>query len=373
MSGVIPLPCEMDHNAMESFGPLQGLSAINSEDLMKFIDPDVFDGDTTDVANLCPVPQAHQGPPPKGDFSGDFQFEISMNGDNTHKKKYVYSHELNRIYVNISCNFSIQFKCAFNPGDKFRVRATTVFSDSGQAEKRVERCLNHSSLLCDLNRDYDEKMWGHVLRSSREPDSGGVHYCGNTGDKQSWYSVVVDFEAHESTLDYSHSHAYVFVCKNSCTSGINRRTIEIIFTLEDYSGQVVGRQTVGARVCSCPRRDMEKDERDYLKLGAPSGQKRMATSSPTSTLAPLNKKVKVEFEQPHLEYAVTEIDTNVYTVPSFQIVGKETLSTMLKLAENYMIADAQKLSPGILHYPAPYAEAVQNIQQLQYDFNNQSP
>ncbi|KAH9639758.1 hypothetical protein HF086_010964 [Spodoptera exigua] len=46
----------------------------------------------------------------------------------------------------------------------------------------------------------------------------------------SWYSVLVQFDR---TGPEPCSHAYQFACKNSCTTGINRRAIAIIFTLED--------------------------------------------------------------------------------------------------------------------------------------------
>lgn len=68
----------------------------------------------------------------------------------------------------------------------------------------------------------------NVLRSAREPSSPDVHYCGVPELADSWYSVVV-------RTPQPTELAYLFLCKNSCSSGINRRPINIIFTLEDIT------------------------------------------------------------------------------------------------------------------------------------------
>ena len=65
----------------------------------------------------------------------------------------------------------------------------------------------------------------NVLRSSRELNDPNVFYSGNPQNND-WYSVVVHLPAPSS-------HAYYFVCKNSCSSGINRRPLNLIFTLEN--------------------------------------------------------------------------------------------------------------------------------------------
>ena len=53
---------------------------------------------------------------------------------------------------------------------------------------------------------------------------------------------------------------FAFMCFSSCASGPSRRPVEVIFTLEK-DGQTLGRRVVEIRVCVCPGRDRQYDER----------------------------------------------------------------------------------------------------------------
>ncbi|XP_041979388.1 cellular tumor antigen p53 isoform X2 [Aricia agestis] len=231
-------------------------------------------------------PVSPTGPPHRVNFSGEYNFNLEINAVHTQKNKYLYSHKLHRIYVVMKENFSVNFNWnTTNIQQPLYVRATVVFSDAAQAEKRVERCSQHfyeqSNLQAQITSEAERR---NVLRSARAPGSPGVFYCGSPQTVDSWYSVLVEFPAPSS-------HAYTFVCKSSCTSGINRRAISIIFTLEDMAGNVFGRDSVGVRVCSCPRRDMRRDEK-----AEPTAGKRRLTRPPRppSPDTPPAKVIKVE-------------------------------------------------------------------------------
>lgn len=254
-------------------------------------------------------PLSERGPPERRVDPGKYDFQVEINSSHTHKKKYVVSHKLNRIYVDKDIDFPVQFSWR-GPAHMY-VRATCVYADAAQQEKRVERCLNHfhSSTYADPT------VSRNVLHSSRPPGTAGVQYCGAPDAADSWLSVRVAL--HKPGAEAAH-HAYRFTCKNSCASGINRRPILIIFTLEDQFGAVVGRQQVGARVCACPRRDMIKDEESE---GAPRGGKRRAAPAhlPPST------KVKRENNDD------TVIDLNLQLMsPQAAVLG---LEVMIKMEE----------------------------------------
>ena len=53
---------------------------------------------------------------------------------------------------------------------------------------------------------------------------------------------------------------FAFMCFSSCAYGPSRRPIEVIFTLEK-DGQTLGRRVVEIRVCACPGRDRNSDEK----------------------------------------------------------------------------------------------------------------
>ena len=56
--------------------------------------------------------------------------------------------------------------------------------------------------------------------------------------------------------------AYKFMDLGSCSGGLNRREVAVIFTLE-LAGNVIGRKVLPVRICTCPKRDMETDEKHH--------------------------------------------------------------------------------------------------------------
>jgi tumor protein p63 len=53
-----------------------------------------------------------------------------------------------------------------------------------------------------------------------------------------------------------------FHCFSSCVGGLNRRPVLVVFTLERKSdGGVIGRQAIEVRVCACPGRDRQADQK----------------------------------------------------------------------------------------------------------------
>lgn len=315
----------VDSMNLEDLGPL---GTFNSQGNLVVLSPPDVSEETLDIAYAMPsvpsvedmMPVSPRGPPARTPFPGGLNFVVEINAADTNRKKYLYSHQLNRIYVDIKTNFPVQFRWDFErAGSPMFVRATTVFSDDAQSEKRVERCLQHTHE--SANAGIDPTIVQNVLHSSAAPGTQGVYYCGAACLPDSWYSVLlrVDGRPQEPC-----SHAYQFVCKNSCSSGINRRSIDIIFTLEDHTGQVYGRQAVGARVCACPRRDKHKDE------GAARAPPDKRPAPPSQHAPPRAKKVKVE------------PDDDVLLLPPLPIVGRRTMITGLEVMLNMMEAVVAK-------------------------------
>ncbi|CAH0696930.1 unnamed protein product [Spodoptera exigua] len=302
--------------------------------------------ETMDIASkpVVEFPFSPRGPPVRTPYAGDLNFTLEVNSKDVHKKTFLYSHRLNRIYVDRKCNFSIQFNWDYINAPQMFVRSTVVFSDETQAEKRVERCVQHYHESATAG--IQTQMAKNVLHSSRDIGTQGVYYCGNVDMADSWYSVLVQFDR---TGPEPCSHAYQFACKNSCTTGINRRAIAIIFTLEDKTGQVYGRQKVGARVCACPRRDMFKDE--TAEGVYKSGKKRI----PSNRIdPPKTKKIKIENN-------LMEFDDKVYKLPPLEIVGSRTVVCGLKMMLEMMelaVECRKKNEPEVV---AQYAPRIANL------------
>ncbi|XP_059053265.1 cellular tumor antigen p53-like [Achroia grisella] len=261
------------------------------------------------------------GPPDRACFPGEYNFHVEINSADTHKKKYLYSSKLGRLYVDAGCDFPIYFMWS-GVATGLAVRACVIFLDQDQAEKRVETCPNHDLAKRDPNHIVTPeftKKWKNVLHSSRNDDTDGVYYC---GDKNSWYSTVVTFD----NKTEKRSHAYRFVCKNSCPMGINRRSLAIIFTLEDYKGTVYGREMVNVRVCACPRRDLHKDEE------AAHGHHRARTRDPQDPPGPpRTKKIKTEPVDPTDDDKIVEVPAFKVRGVAATIMGLETMKNMMEL------------------------------------------
>lgn len=65
----------------------------------------------------------------------------------------------------------------------------------------------------------------HILRSVHD---SAVY----SGGADRHFSVTVPLGQPQPGMD-TVKHTFYFVCKNSCPSGMERRPIEVIFTLED--------------------------------------------------------------------------------------------------------------------------------------------
>lgn len=71
-----------------------------------------------------------------------------------------------------------------------------------------------------------------------------------------------------------------FTCQNSCSGGMNRKATSIVFTLENEYSEVFGRKIMNFKVCSCPKRDKDKDEEGLKAM--PKKRKGEPTAPSTS-------------------------------------------------------------------------------------------
>ena len=78
-------------------------------------------------------------------------------------------------------------------------------------------------------------------------------------------SVIIPHEQPQAGAEWV-TNLYQFMCFSSCVGGLNRRPIQVIFTLE-HDNIVLGRQAVEVRICACPGRDRRAEEKAALPEG----------------------------------------------------------------------------------------------------------
>nr|XP_022919305.1 cellular tumor antigen p53 [Onthophagus taurus]XP_022919306.1 cellular tumor antigen p53 [Onthophagus taurus] len=307
---------------------------MNSEDFNLFLGnvdtKDLLLGELVDEV----IPDAYDVVPSNENFSGHYNFDVLIPSS----KSLVYSPKLEKLFIKMSNDFTVLFTWNFHTRfTRLFVRAKPRFSNSEDANKAVKRCLQHSHEGDHSNQDKNAPIRHHILR------------CKNTqalyeGGFDQHFSVCLPLTKPEVGTD-SVAHTYQFVCQSSCASGMNRRPIEVIFTLEDECGEVHGRKSINVRICSCPKRDKEKEEAEVgeAPLGQPPPNKRRKTS----------KKMQAQLiEQDENK------DTAVHTV-TFKVVGSKGKKAALEGVYN-ILAGQMMLQPGHEDVYRPLLEDVKN-------------
>lgn len=201
------------------------------------------------------------------------------------------------------------------------VKAVMAFCQPAHRSEAVTRCHNHIALS-----NKDSPYLRHVLscrhtQASYEESNG--HYC-----------VKVPLGAPQPGSDYVQMDL-TFHCKNSCSTGINRRPTEVVFYLETASGEVVGLRKLSVRICSCPKRDKDKEERSLRDYSAPASKKRKLTGK--KCVPPVYR------EQP-------EPDSEIFPL-SLRVYGRENYETLKRIFYGQMLTSIECGGPAAVIRP----------------------
>lgn len=190
------------------------------------------------------------------------------------------------------------------------LRTELVFLLDEHKSDPVRRCYNHAAITNPVNQNMEPNKIKHVVHCVN-------HASSIYEDKNEHLSILTPLCAPEPGSQYV-PICFKFFCKNSCPSGMNRRATELIFTLEDENNRVLARQTKAIRICSCPKRDKQKDEAE-LQDSMAIKRKVVLTS---------NKKI-------------SSCDKHVYKV-ELNVVGKENCLAVYKYAYDVMAGQAAR-------------------------------
>ncbi|KAK0090915.1 hypothetical protein PV325_000081 [Microctonus aethiopoides] len=204
--------------------------------------------------------------PSREEFAGSFNFECLLSAQ-TRGKSCVYSSMLNKIFIDMEQRLPLRFKWD-PPFEGFWLRVMLVFSEDRHRRDPVLRCHNHLATSSLSNQNVSTNVLYHVVRCEH-PNSFYEEHNGHL-------SVSIPLGAPEPGCVYVPLD-FQFYCKNSCSSGMNRRATELVFTLETDNREVIGRRFLPVRVCSCPKRDKEKEEIERQEIQLSGCKKRKIT------------------------------------------------------------------------------------------------
>lgn len=207
-----------------------------------------------------------------------YNFDVFLNGDSNN---WIYSPDLDKIFIKISSVMNVHL--SYRPlNENLYVRAMILYSNPDDMHLPVKRCPNHSTNDQTSHAD-------HILKCC-DPHA---EYRGN-GDGAVFkdrLSITVPLTQmnRDDNGNASMSIGYEFGCQNSCSRGINRRTTSIMFTLENEQMQILGKRAIQVKVCSCPKRDCDRELSEK-----PSKRKASAGGSYPKGKKPKYTEVKTE-------------------------------------------------------------------------------
>lgn len=143
------------------------------------------------------------------------------------------------------------------------LRAMIIFSKPAEMHLPVKRCANHRVLN---QQNAEPQMLSSILKIN-DPKA---HYIGTEEGQtfQERLSVVIPIDNYnyDENGKIAQSVGLEFGCQNSCSSGINRRPTSIVFTLENQTYDLLGKSAIEFKVCSCPKRDSEREREPKRKM-----------------------------------------------------------------------------------------------------------
>ncbi|KAF5278628.1 hypothetical protein FQA39_LY00670 [Lamprigera yunnana] len=203
--------------------------------------------------------------PSNEDYEGPLNFDVSIKSQ-PGNSNLVYSEQLNKLFTVMSFHIPVDFKWQVTSQNMY-VRATPLYSNPQHAQQPVLRCLPHSLPSDQSNKDIPKELHNYVLRCQ---NLHSMYY--GCIERKTHMNVLVPLWQPQTGTDFVRV-MYSFACKNSCPSGMNRKPIEVVFTLEDEQSNIYGRKKIAVRICSCPKRDKDKEEKDSTKTPVSRGQK----------------------------------------------------------------------------------------------------
>ena len=226
---------------------------------------------------------------------------------------------LDKLFCDINKSFSIRFTLNHTHPqslDGMTIRAMLVYTAAGEMANPVIRCKNHQTPEDPINQKiFNAHQLDHVIWSN----SNDAFYDRNACSGR--LSVITPFGHPHLGSNYV-AQVYKFTCIGSCAGGINRRATTLLFTLEQH-GQILGRQSLSCRICSCPKRDRKGQESALLKQ---SLMNQVELDHPQQSVVP-KKKLKLSSSPMK---GVPNQNDHIYTVP---VYGYENYMALMKFAE----------------------------------------
>ncbi|XP_014244308.1 cellular tumor antigen p53-like isoform X2 [Cimex lectularius] len=244
--------------------------------------------------------------PSLSNFPGIYNFEFFLRNSGSYKSSWEYSNIFNQVFIDMNKVLMVQFvyDCPVNKDEELFIRAMPVYCSTDYIGLPVNRCTIHSIEDDPTNEAHGSddicrcpyyNLVGHVVRSQ---SAGAMYFYNRHNRRHSVALQLVNQQPGRNSFDI----LYTFACKTSCQKGMQRRPINVVFTLENARGEILGRSVLGVKICSCPKRDKDRLEKDAEKNGIKTHQLLtfdQKEDDPLSDREGIKARVKAELRQIH--------------------------------------------------------------------------
>ena len=191
--------------------------------------------------------------PSTTEMIGSYNFHVELGNQSKRVANPEWVYKNNKLYIKPGTLCPIVFSASSTIPQPCNIRIMPVFKNPEDARDIVRCCPNHTM-------DNMEKSSFSSVKHFARCENENVSYkeCPLTGR----FFLAIPFvpsqrDPHSKTV--STHELLSFVCNNSCV-GLNRRPIQVIF--EIIHGQsIMGRGLLEVRVCACPGRDSNLDDK----------------------------------------------------------------------------------------------------------------
>uniref|UniRef100_A0A2M4BP25 p53 DNA-binding domain-containing protein n=1 Tax=Anopheles marajoara TaxID=58244 RepID=A0A2M4BP25_9DIPT len=249
-------------------------------------------------------------------FSGVHDFNISFidcASPTQASSNSFYSRRLDKLFVKKQHAFSVNVSYKSAPFEVLRLRMMLICAAPQDLHRPISRCQNDISkdpiAASDPHRD-------HILRCLN-PSTMYVGTADGVGFHSRLATIIELTGTGQSVIPVSME----FLCQNSCPT-IERRSTALVFTLERPDGTICGRQMLPVKICSCPKRDKEKEE---TKLDG-GKRKKKASAEPAAASEPPRKLTRQSSSNEsgaRMQYAqMSGVNEKQRDSPSTSLVGR---------------------------------------------------
>lgn len=236
--------------------------------------------------NSMPIEPAHFScNPDLVEVKSEYEFEVGVPPEDNNSIVYNQS----KLFIKMNSKMIINVMYRDIAVDQFQqpqqlfLRAMIIFSKRGEMHMPVKRCANHRI----NSNDSPAAMASIVKINDPKTQYFGFEDGETFKDRLSARVPLTNMQINEEGR-ITRAIGIEFGCQNSCSSGINRRPTSLVFTLEDGFGNLLGKAAIEFKVCSCPKRDADRERemkrKNESNAAFPRGKRPMLARPPPPTV-----------------------------------------------------------------------------------------